>query len=80
MFVDSIDRAERAIYIENQFVSSRLIVHRLARQLRRRPALEVLIVAPRSHDSWIERRTMRNGRIRFWLKVQNAGRRRVRLV
>jgi len=80
LFADSIARAERAIYIENQFLSSRLIAARLARQLRRCPALEIVIVAPRSHDSWIERRTMRNGRIRFWRKVQNAGRRRVRLV
>src|SRR5215467_12387127 len=80
LFADSIARAERAIYIENQFLSSRLIAARLARQLRRHPALEIVIVAPRSHDSWIERRTMRNGRIRFWRKLQNAGCRRVRLV
>lgn len=80
LFVDSIDRAERAIYIENQFLSAALIADRLAEALRRRPALEVVMVAPRSHDSWVEQRTMRNGRIRFWRRLQEAGGDRVRLL
>lgn len=80
LFLDSIDRAERSIYIENQFVTSPLIAERLVRQLRRRRDLEIVIVAPRSHDSWIEARTMRNGRIRFWRTVREADGRRVRLV
>lgn len=80
LFLESIDRAERTIYIENQFVTSSLIARRLARRLRRRPHLEILIVAPRSHDSFIERRTMRNGRIRFWRALRKAGGHRVRLL
>ena len=39
-----------------------------------------MIVAPRSHDSFIERGTMRNGRIRFWRTLRKAGGSRVRLV
>lgn len=80
LFVDSIDRAEREIYIENQFLSSPLIADRLADRLSRRPELEVVIVAPRSHDSWVERHTMRNGRIRFWRRIHAAGGSRVRLL
>ena len=80
LFVDAINRANRCIYIENQFLSSRLIARRLARRLRRNPQLEAVIVAPRSHDSWIERRTMRNGRIRFWRTVSRAGGDRVKLL
>lgn len=80
LFVDSIDLAEREIYIENQFLSSPLIADRLADRLSRCPELEAVIVAPRSHDSWVERHTMRNGRIRFWRRVQAAGGNRVRLV
>ena len=80
LFVDSIDLAEREIYIENQFLSSPLIADRLADRLSRCPELEVVIVAPRSHDSWVERHTMRNGRIRFWRRVHAAGGSRVRLV
>jgi phospholipase D1/2 len=80
LFVDSIDLAERQIYIENQFLSSPLIADRLADCLARRPELEVVIVAPRTHDSWVERHTMRNGRIRFWRRIHAAGGDRVRLV
>jgi phosphatidylserine/phosphatidylglycerophosphate/cardiolipin synthase-like enzyme/uncharacterized membrane protein YdjX (TVP38/TMEM64 family) len=80
LFVDSIDLAERAIYIENQFLSAPLVADRLADRLRRRPGLEVVIVAPRSHDSWVERHTMRNGRIRFWRRISAAGGSRVRLL
>ena len=80
LFVESIARAERTIYIENQFMTSGVVASALARRLRERPQLEVLMVAPRSHDSFIERRTMRNGRIRFWRTVKAAGGDRVRLL
>ncbi|WP_422034525.1 VTT domain-containing protein [Reyranella sp.] len=80
LFVDSIARADRSIYIENQFMTSGVVASALARRLRERPELEVLMVAPRSHDSFVERRTMRNGRIRFWRTVKAAGGDRVRLV
>ncbi|WP_421999189.1 VTT domain-containing protein [Reyranella sp.] len=80
LFVESIARAERTIYIENQFLSAPLVADRLAQRLRERPQLELVMVAPRSHDSWVERRTMRNGRIRFWRRVHGAGGDRVRLL
>lgn len=80
LFVDSIDLAEREIYIENQFLSSALIADRLADRLALCPELEVVIVAPRTHDSWVERHTMLNGRIRFWRRVHAVGGNRVRLV
>ncbi|HYR65323.1 MAG TPA: phospholipase D-like domain-containing protein, partial [Reyranella sp.] len=80
LFLDSIDHAERSIYIENQFLTCPVIAARLARRLRQRSELEVVIVAPRSHDSWLERRTMRNGRIRFWRTLSEAGGPRVRLL
>lgn len=80
LFIDSIARAERTIYIENQFMTSGVVASALARRLRERPELEVVMVAPRSHDSFVERRTMRNGRIRFWRTVKAAGGDRVRLL
>ena len=80
LFIDSIALAEREIYIENQFLSSPLIADRLADRLRRCPELEVVIVAPRTHDSFVERHTMRNGRIRFWRRIHAAGGDRVRLL
>jgi phosphatidylserine/phosphatidylglycerophosphate/cardiolipin synthase-like enzyme/uncharacterized membrane protein YdjX (TVP38/TMEM64 family) len=80
LFHESIERAERTIYIENQFTTSAQFAARLAARLRANPALEVVIVAPHAHESFLESRTMRNGRIRFWRAVREAGGRRVRLV
>jgi phosphatidylserine/phosphatidylglycerophosphate/cardiolipin synthase-like enzyme/uncharacterized membrane protein YdjX (TVP38/TMEM64 family) len=80
LFVESIGRAERFIYIENQFTTACVVASALARRLRERPQLEAVIVAPRSHDSFVERRTMRNGRLRFWRTVRAAGGDRVRLL
>lgn len=65
LFLNSIAQAEHAIYIENQFLSNLLVAEALARRLRERPKLEVLILAPSTHKSWLEARSMRNGRIRF---------------
>jgi phospholipase D1/2 len=80
LFLDSIDAAERSIYIENQFVTSAPIAKRIARRLRERTRLEVLVVAPHQHESWVESKTMRNGRIRFWRTLKRAGGNRVRLM
>jgi phospholipase D1/2 len=81
LFLDSIDAAERAIYVENQFLTSLPVAQRLARRLRQRPNLEAVIVAPHRYETWHEAYTMRNGRIRFWQTLQSAGvADRVRLV
>lgn len=73
LFFDSIDAAERSIYIENQFLTCAKVAERLAQRLRACRALEVLIVAPRTHHSWLEAHVMRNGRIRFMRIVREAG-------
>jgi phospholipase D1/2 len=73
LFCDMIGSAERAIYIENQFLTCGAIAQALARRMKEKPELEALIVSPRSHDSWLEAHTMRNGRIRFAQILQQAG-------
>ncbi len=80
LFLDAIGLAEREIYIETQFLTSALVADRLATRLAERPDLEVVVVAPRGHESWVERHTMTNGRIRFWQRVREAGGGRVRLL
>ena len=80
LFFDSIDTAQNSIYVENQYVTSEQIARRLAKRLRERKRLEVLIVAPHKHESWVESKTMRNARIRFWRIVKRAGGDRVRLM
>lgn len=72
LFLDSIDAAERTIYVENQFLTSEEIAHRLARQMRRKKKLELVIVAPNKPEALIEAHTMRNGRIRFRKILESA--------
>jgi phospholipase D1/2 len=73
LFLDAIDAAEHSIYIENQFFTSALIAERLAKRMREVPQLQVLLVGPQHYDSWVEARTMRNGRIRFMRTFADAG-------
>src|ERR1041385_5487256 len=81
LFHASIDAAEREIYLENQFLSSTDIAQRLVRRMRERPQLELLMIAPARHASWLEARTMRNGRHDFMRILAGAGmEHRVRLV
>jgi phospholipase D1/2 len=65
LYLAMIDSAERSIYIENQFLSSDAIAARLVARMQENPRLEVLMVGPRTHASWIEARAMRNGRLEF---------------
>jgi phosphatidylserine/phosphatidylglycerophosphate/cardiolipin synthase-like enzyme/uncharacterized membrane protein YdjX (TVP38/TMEM64 family) len=80
LFVDSIAAAERSIYIENQFAISRKVAALLARQLRRRKKLELVVVTPRSYGSWIESQVMGAARARFLRMLREAGGDRVRIV
>lgn len=70
LFCDSIGAAENTIYIENQFLSSIPMATALAKRLRERPQLEVVIITPASHASWLEASSMRNGRLRFMQELQ----------
>lgn len=73
LFVDSIARAERWIYIENQFLTCLDVARALAARLREAPRLEVLLVAPQTHVSWLEQQAMLAGRIRFMDVLREAG-------
>jgi len=73
LFLDSIDLAERHIYIENQFLTRLNVAERIVTRMKEKPDLEVLIVAPHTHESWIEARTMRTGRINFRKAFETGG-------
>jgi|SoiMethySBSTD1v2_1073268.scaffolds.fasta_scaffold16579_9 phosphatidylserine/phosphatidylglycerophosphate/cardiolipin synthase-like enzyme/uncharacterized membrane protein YdjX (TVP38/TMEM64 family) len=73
LFHDMIARAERTIYIENQFLTCLPIAKALAQRMHQKPELEVLMVAPHTPDTWLESHTMRNGRIRFLRTLQQSG-------
>jgi phosphatidylserine/phosphatidylglycerophosphate/cardiolipin synthase-like enzyme/uncharacterized membrane protein YdjX (TVP38/TMEM64 family) len=80
LFLDSIEAAERSIYIENQFLTFVEFADRLCRRLAKKRALEALIVAPERAESWIEYHTMRSGRIHFARTLCREGGARTRLV
>jgi phospholipase D1/2 len=73
LYEDMIDRAERSIYIENQFLTHLGLANRLAQRLKERPELEVVILAPRTHHTWLEHRSMLAGRIRFMEAIRAEG-------
>jgi len=73
LFLDMVDAAERWIYVENQFLTAAAFAERLAARLSRRPRLEALLVAPRTHHTWIEHKTMLAGRLRFRAILEAAG-------
>ncbi|MGF1592150.1 MAG: VTT domain-containing protein [Kiloniellaceae bacterium] len=73
LFLRSIQAAEKRIYIENQFLTTESFCTELIDRLREQPALEVLIVAPNVHQSWLEERSMNAGRRRFMARLAEAG-------
>jgi phosphatidylserine/phosphatidylglycerophosphate/cardiolipin synthase-like enzyme/uncharacterized membrane protein YdjX (TVP38/TMEM64 family) len=81
LYLDMIGAAERILYIENQFLTCGRLARALIRRMKEQPALEALIVAPKTHHTWLEHRTMLAGRIRFMRAIRRAGLgERVRLV
>ncbi|WP_376099606.1 phospholipase D-like domain-containing protein [Roseomonas sp. CCTCC AB2023176] len=65
LYLDSIATAERHVYLENQFLTCSRIARAMIRRMRQKPGLEVVMVAPKTHHTWLEHRTMLAGRIRF---------------
>jgi phosphatidylserine/phosphatidylglycerophosphate/cardiolipin synthase-like enzyme/uncharacterized membrane protein YdjX (TVP38/TMEM64 family) len=79
LYLDAIARAERAIYIENQFLNCDAIAKALARQAEQAPDLEIVIVSNQESGGWLEERTMGVGRRNFIsLLQQSSGADRIR--
>ncbi len=73
LFRRSIAAAEKSLYIENQFLTNPSVCDALVRRLEEKPELEVLIVAPNVHQSWLEEHSMNAGRKRFMERLYQAG-------
>ena len=63
--VAAIDSAERFIYIENQYVTSKTACEALAARMRSKPNLETVVVTTREPGGWLEAGTMGVGRQHF---------------
>jgi phospholipase D1/2 len=73
LFLSSISIASRFVYIENQFASAPEIAHSLAQRMADVPSLQVLIVTPKAHSSWLESQAMQRGRGGFIGPFVSAG-------
>jgi phospholipase D1/2 len=63
--VEAIERAERLVYIENQYVTARVVAAALVARMRANRALEVLVITSRTQIGWLEAETMGAGRQLF---------------
>jgi len=63
--VVAIGSAERFIYIENQYITSKTACDALVEQMRDKPKLEVVVVTTRELGGWLEAETMGVGRQYF---------------
>jgi phospholipase D1/2 len=63
--VEAIGRAERLIYIENQYITAKAAAEALVARMRAMPALEVIVLTSREPGGWLEAGTMGVGRQQF---------------
>lgn len=56
--LDAVAAAERFVYAETQYFTSRVVTDALARRLAERDGPEMLLVLPRRSPSWLEHSTM----------------------
>lgn len=81
LFPALIARAERSIYIENQFLTATTVASAIAERMQAVPELETLLIGPKTYASWLEGKTMGGGRLAFMRVLEDAGvGRRTRLV
>jgi phosphatidylserine/phosphatidylglycerophosphate/cardiolipin synthase-like enzyme len=88
LYLDLIARAERFIYMENQYFASHLIARALAARLAEEQGPEVVVVNPREAKGWLEpllmdttrarlrealRRHDRHGRFHIYYPVTEGG-------
>jgi phosphatidylserine/phosphatidylglycerophosphate/cardiolipin synthase-like enzyme/uncharacterized membrane protein YdjX (TVP38/TMEM64 family) len=73
LFLDMIDAARHSIYIEQQFLTYAKLAPCLAAALLEKPQLEILVVVPKTHHSWIGERAMLVGRSRFMEHLHGVG-------
>ncbi len=72
LYIDSIETAERFIYIENQYLSSDLACEALAARLAKEEGPEVVIVGPEETGGWLEQHTMDVLRARVLGRLREA--------
>ena len=65
LFCDAIETAQRSIYIESQYFTSKTIACALAETLRAQRGPEIVLINPAKADGWLESRVMDSTRARI---------------
>ncbi|WP_240309579.1 MULTISPECIES: phospholipase D-like domain-containing protein [Sphingomonas] len=69
LFVDMIERAQRFVYIENQYFTSPVIAAAIVRRLELPNPPEFLLVQPLTADGWLEQVAMDAARVRLTQQI-----------
>ena len=72
LYLDAIGQAERAIYIETQYLASRRIADAMARRLREPAGPEIVLVLPKTTEGWLEHKAMDGARHRLLYELWKA--------
>jgi len=72
LYLDTLERAERLLYIENQYLTSRIIGDALCESLTRDQGPDIVIVVPRETGHWFEQHTMDILRARLLKRLRDA--------
>lgn len=73
MYLDMVDKAERFIYMENQFFCRENIARAINRRMREKPELQVLLVSSYDPNGLMERKSMWHGRVMFRDILEEGG-------
>jgi len=74
LYLDTIERAEQLIYLENQYLSARSICNALCASLEQEQGPEVIVILPQRTGAWIEQHTMDILRARTLARLRDADR------
>ncbi len=74
LYLDTIARAERWVYVENQYFTSQRLVQAIAERLRSPESPEFVMVLPEQKDGWLEHHTMDVLRARALRQLREADR------
>lgn len=74
LYLDSIERAEHFLYLENQYLTARSVGDALCASLERERGPEIVIVLPQRTGAWLEQHTMDILRARMLARLRDADR------
>jgi phospholipase D1/2 len=72
LYVESIRRARRTLYVENQYLCASAIGDALCERLREKDGPEIVIVGPQDANAWLENATMGVLRARLLGRLREA--------